>query len=41
MEVDGGVLGIDDFLVSVAVGTVLAIINDWDGFKKGIMSGFY
>lgn len=40
MEVDGGVFGFDDFLVGIAVGTFMVIINDWDGFKRGFMSAF-
>jgi hypothetical protein len=40
MEVDGGVFGLDDFLVGIAVGTVLLVLQDWDGFKKGLASAF-
>jgi len=40
MEVDGGVFGIDDFLVGISIAAVVAIITDWDDFKKGFMSAF-
>ncbi len=33
---NGGLFGIDDFLVGVAVGAVLAIVNDWDNFEAGL-----
>lgn len=39
-KVDGGFFGFDDFLVGISVGTFMAVINDWDGFKKGFMSAF-
>jgi hypothetical protein len=35
MEMNGGVFGWDDFLIGIAVGTFLAIINDWDNFERG------
>ena len=41
MEVDGGVFGFDDFLVGIAIGTVLAIINDWDNFERGFKGQTY
>ena len=40
MGVDGGFMGWDDFLVGCGVAAVAAIINDWDGFKRGFMSAF-
>ena len=35
MEVDGGVFGWDDLVIGIIVGTVLAVINDWDNFERG------
>ncbi len=35
-EVDGGIFGIDDFLVGVAIAAVVAIVNDWDNFERGL-----
>lgn len=34
-EINGGVLGLDDFIIGVAVGATLAIINDWDNLERG------
>lgn len=34
-EVEGGIFGVDDFLLGCAIGAVLAIINDWDNFERG------
>ena len=34
-NVNGGLVGIDDFLLGCAVGAVIAIINDWGNFEKG------
>ncbi len=34
-EIDGGVFGIDDLILTVAAGAILAVINDWDNFEKG------
>lgn len=39
-KTNGGVFGIDDFLVGVAVAAVVAIITDWDDFKSGFASAF-
>lgn len=39
-EIEGGVLGIDDILVGLAIAAGAAIINDWDGFKEGFASAF-
>lgn len=36
MQVEGGLFGIDDFLVGVAVAAAVAIINDWDNFERGL-----
>ena len=36
VRTDGGVFGIDDFLVAIAAGAVIAIINDWDNFERGL-----
>jgi len=33
---DGGLFGIDDFLLAVAAGAVIAIVNDWDNFERGL-----
>jgi hypothetical protein len=35
INTNGGFFGWDDFLVGIAVGAVLAIINDWDNFERG------
>ena len=35
-KTNGGIFGIDDFLVGVAVGAVIAIIDDWDNFEAGL-----
>ncbi len=35
-EIDGGFFGVDDFLLAVAAGAVLAVINDWDNFERGL-----
>ena len=35
-EVAGGMFGLDDFLIGCAIGAVLAIINDWDNFERGL-----
>lgn len=35
-EYNGGLFGIDDFLVGVAIGAAIAIINDWDNFERGL-----
>jgi hypothetical protein len=40
LEIDGGVFGIDDFLVGIAIGAVLLVLQDWDDFKKGLASAF-
>ena len=40
IDVEGGVFGIDDFLVGISIAAVVAIITDWDDFKKGFMSAF-
>ena len=40
-EVDGGVFGVDDLLLCVAAGAVLAIINDWDNFERGLTGQAY
>lgn len=37
---EGGLMGWDDFLVGVGVAVVVGVINDWDGFKDGLASGF-
>jgi len=34
-EINGGVIGIDDFLYACAVGAVLEIIHDWNNFERG------
>jgi len=34
-EVNGGVIGWDDFLIGIAIGTFIAVINDWDNFERG------
>lgn len=34
-EVEGGIFGIDDLLIGITVGAVIAIINDWDNFERG------
>jgi len=35
-EIDGGFFGLDDFLVAVTAGAVIAVINDWDNFERGL-----
>jgi hypothetical protein len=40
MEVDGGVFGLDDLLGIIATGIIMAVIDDWDGFKRGFASAF-
>ena len=40
ISIDGGLFGIDDLLIGLAIGAGLAIINDWDDFKKGFFSAF-
>lgn len=34
-EVEGGLFGIDDLIIGIAIGSVLAVINDWDNFERG------
>ncbi len=38
--IEGGVFGIDDILVGLAIAAGAAIINDWDDFKDGFASAF-
>ena len=35
-EIDGGVFGIDDLILTIAAGAVIAVINDWDNFERGL-----
>jgi hypothetical protein len=35
-EINGGVFGIDDLIIGIAVGAALEIISDWDNFKRGL-----
>lgn len=35
-EVNGGVFGLDDLLIGVAVGACIQIMSDWDNFKRGL-----
>lgn len=35
-ETEGGLFGIDDLLLTVAAGCVLAIIDDWENFERGL-----
>lgn len=41
-KTEGGVFGLDDYLIGIAVGATVAafteIISDWDHFKKGLNS---
>ncbi|MCB0486082.1 MAG: hypothetical protein KDC47_07800 [Flavobacteriaceae bacterium] len=39
-ETDGGVFGLDDILVGLAIAAGAAIINDWDDFKDGLSTAF-
>jgi lactobin A/cerein 7B family class IIb bacteriocin len=44
MEVDGGILGIDDIIAGIIIGCAVAtfanVIGNWDDFKKGFASAF-
>ena len=40
-ELEGGVVGADDVVFALAMTVIVGVLNDWDGFKKGIMSAFY
>lgn len=35
-EINGGVFGLDDLLIGVAVGAAVQIMSDWDNFKRGL-----
>jgi len=39
-ETDGGIFGLDDILIGIAIAAGAAIINDWDDFKKGVATAF-
>jgi lactobin A/cerein 7B family class IIb bacteriocin len=34
-QIEGGLIGLDDFLIGVAIGAAIAIIQDWDNFERG------
>ena len=40
-DLNGGVVGVDDVVMAVAILVIGGIINDWDNFKKGFMSAFH
>lgn len=35
-EIEGGVFGLDDLLIGIAVGAAIQIMSDWDNFKNGL-----
>ena len=43
-KIDGGIVGIDDALVAIAIGIGISaggeILSNWDDFKRGLMSAF-
>ena len=39
-ETEGGIFGIDDILIGIAIAAGAAIINDWDDFKDGFSTAF-
>jgi len=41
MELNGGVFGWDDLVIGIIVGSVIAVINDWDNFERGFKGQAY
>jgi len=39
-NINGGLFGIDDLILALVAGTILAVLDDLDGFADGVSSGF-